>query len=781
MVRAQAAPAASISLSRRNDMALSTTFELADSLRETGLLSQGQIGKLTSELLPNLSEDPQELAYALVQRGWLTSYQAEQSLQGMTRQLVLGGYRLLEPLGAGGMGQVFKAWQKRLNRIVALKLIRPELMEQNPAAVRRFKREALAVAQLNHPNIVSIYDFDEADGTHFIVLEYVDGPDLERLVQENGPLPVSLACDFVRQAALGLQHAHEAGLVHRDIKPGNLLIARSATAPRSGATDAGAGWAQGLVKILDMGLARMESLFEAKSSLTREGAMMGTPDYCSPEQARDAGSADIRADLYSLGCTLYFLLSGRPPFPDGSMVEKLLKHQNDEPLPIEHLRPDTPPAVCAVVRQMMAKDPAQRPQLPIELAEKLAEVVGASNAEAESASYSRLPPTQMGAIIPLIPAETPLPAAQDTHDAVSVLPPLPPRPLSPSRTGTTTRPNADSAVPPPVQVVTAGSLKPRASDEEMLPSEDMIPPAQKSSVLRGHNGPVMGLAFSSDCKLLATGGVDATLHVWSLGKEPREVAVLQEPRLGDVHVVAFAPNGQYVISGSASINARMWRWNFRESVDRDRTPLEGPSFSDALTFSPDGQNLASAVGSSIWLWNCADVPPRKRTVMKNQTGDVKSLVFTPDNKHLISGDSGGMIQYWKLGWLGTRPGNTLAAHRAGISCLAFSRDGLLLASAGADRTVRIWDGNGAGPKEQSVLRGLKGTVRQMLFLPDEQLLLTVCDGGQIVLWQWAAGQREFEWKLEQPMICALALASDGSLLAAGSTDGTATLYDLVPD
>src|SRR5262245_63515 len=169
-------------------MVPSTSYELAESIRQADLLKPAQIAKLAAELLPSLSEDPQELAFALVQRGWLTSYQSEQALQGNAQQLTIGGYQLLAPLGAGGMGQVFKAWQMRLSRTVALKLIRPELLKESPGAVRRFKREALAVAQLSHPNIVAIYDADEANGTHFIVLEYVDGPDLERLVRNGGPL-----------------------------------------------------------------------------------------------------------------------------------------------------------------------------------------------------------------------------------------------------------------------------------------------------------------------------------------------------------------------------------------------------------------------------------------------------------------------------------------------------------------------------------------------------------------------------------------------------------------
>src|SRR5260370_922331 len=154
-------------------MVPTTASALAETLRLEGLLSRAQVVKV-AEMLTGLSDDPQELAFALVQRGWLTSYQAEQALEGKSKQLVLGGFHLLSPVGAGGMGQVFKAWQKRLNRTVALKLIRPELLEANPSAARRFRREALAVAQLSHPNIVVIYDFDQADGTYFIVMEYVD-------------------------------------------------------------------------------------------------------------------------------------------------------------------------------------------------------------------------------------------------------------------------------------------------------------------------------------------------------------------------------------------------------------------------------------------------------------------------------------------------------------------------------------------------------------------------------------------------------------------------------
>ncbi len=270
----------------------------------------------------------------------------------------LGGYEILEPLGEGGMGRVFKARHGRLNRVVALKVIRTEQLA-NPNALRRFQREARAAARLAHPNIVQIYDAAEADGTHFLVMEYVAGEDLAELVRTRGPLPVSLAGHYARQVGLALQHAHERGLVHRDIKPANLLLSADGTQ----------------VKILDMGVARFLQPDETDlpaGELTQTGAVMGTPAYLAPEQARDARRVDIRGDIYSLGCTLYQLLSGQAPFRGESFAELVLAHQLLEPLPLDEVRPDVPPEVQAVLRKLMAKRPEDRYQTPAEVVEALA-------------------------------------------------------------------------------------------------------------------------------------------------------------------------------------------------------------------------------------------------------------------------------------------------------------------------------------------------------------------------------------------------------------------------
>ncbi len=318
-------------------------------LREGPLLRPGQRGEL-----PRLQEsftEPRGLARELLKRDWLTPFQVNQLFQGRAGDIVLGPYLLLERLGEGGMGAVFKARHQIMDRIVALKLIRKDRLA-DPEAVRRFHREIRAAAQLTHPNIVTAHDADQAGDTHFLVMEYVEGTDLRKLVKQRGPLPVAEACEYVRQAALGLQHAHERGLVHRDIKPANLLL--TAQNPT--------------VKILDMGLARLHQAGEQTAGdLTKEGAVMGTPDYMAPEQARESHTVDIRADLYSLGCTLFYLLTGQPPFPGGTLGQKICKHQLEPPPALEERRPGLPPALGALLRRLLAKKPEERYQTPAEV------------------------------------------------------------------------------------------------------------------------------------------------------------------------------------------------------------------------------------------------------------------------------------------------------------------------------------------------------------------------------------------------------------------------------
>jgi serine/threonine-protein kinase len=350
-------------------MVIKTVASLLDALRQNRLLEPVQLEETVSTLACKFAE-PRALAGELVRRDWLSPYQVNQIFPGKGCDLLLGSYVLVERLGEGGMGQVFKARHWKLGHTVALKLLRKEQVS-NPDMVRRFYREVRAATQLDHPNIVRALEADEAGGVHFFIMEYAEGTDLGRLIKKGGPLPADRACDYARQVALGLQHAQEKGLVHRDIKPQNLLLTKK----------------EATVKILDMGLARLAPGDEAgdySTTITYEGMFMGTADYIAPEQAREAHGVDIRADLYSLGCTLYYLLTAKVPFPGGTRVDKVIRHEIEEPVPVERLRPDLPAAVAEVVRRLMAKRVQDRFQTPAEAAAALA-------VACQAAAYSKPP------------------------------------------------------------------------------------------------------------------------------------------------------------------------------------------------------------------------------------------------------------------------------------------------------------------------------------------------------------------------------------------------------
>jgi serine/threonine protein kinase len=317
-------------------------------------------------------------------------------------------YRVLELLGSGGMGRVYKAEHRLMERLVALKVINRNIMD-NPAAVERFRREVKTAARLSHPNIVTAFDAEQVQDWHFLVMEFVEGQSLDRFVQQRGRLPVAEACDYVRQAALGLQHAWERGMVHRDIKPQNLMRTP-----------------HGQIKVLDFGLARFLAEGKSGSALTQFGMVMGTPDYIAPEQAHDSRAADTRSDIYSLGCTFYYLLTGRVPFPEGSTLQKLMAQVEKAPTPLVRLRRDVPPAVVGIVERMMAKDPARRFQTPAEVARELGSVTIAAPA-APTAEYvppESLPGRAAPPAVDLSPShrETPPKAVEDKTIPIDVEP-----------------------------------------------------------------------------------------------------------------------------------------------------------------------------------------------------------------------------------------------------------------------------------------------------------------------------------------------------------------------
>lgn len=318
-------------------------FDFVEQLTTSGLLSREEVEQYLADTAANESSTVEDIAKELVKAGKLTKLQAQLAYYGKAKSLVMGSYVIQEKLGEGGMGQVFKARHKRMKREVALKVLASKFVK-DANALKRFHREVEAAARLTHPNIVTAYDADEAHGTHYLVMEYVRGQDLGEIVKKAGPLPVSKAVDCVLQAARGLAYAHEQGIVHRDIKPSNLLLDD-----------------KGTVKILDMGLARFDEGSGAdvsEAGLTGTGTLMGTVDYMAPEQAMDSKTADHRADIYSLGCTLYYLITGSAVYPEDTVMKRIMAHQNAQP---PHL-PVSDAQLKAVFTRSVAKNPDDRIQ-----------------------------------------------------------------------------------------------------------------------------------------------------------------------------------------------------------------------------------------------------------------------------------------------------------------------------------------------------------------------------------------------------------------------------------
>jgi serine/threonine protein kinase len=318
-------------------------------LAEARLVHQDRFHELVDRLSTESGPpDVARVAHELVRSGMLTAYQAAAIYQGKGNGLLIGPYTVLDKLGAGGMGMVFKAIHRDHGWVVALKLLPPSYSRRSRAIVERFRREAEALAKIQHPNIVCSFEgVKEVDGVYFLVMEYVEGRDLKFLVEKVGVLPVSQAIDCLIQTANGLQSAHSLGIIHRDIKPANLMLD-----------------GRGTVRILDFGLARVtlpDSWIDVENDETSTGLHMGTIPYMSPEQADDSERADARSDIYSLGCTLYFLLAGRPPYTGRTWSEVFLAHRQS-PIPsLKAARPSVPSHLEELFTRMLAKEPTNRP------------------------------------------------------------------------------------------------------------------------------------------------------------------------------------------------------------------------------------------------------------------------------------------------------------------------------------------------------------------------------------------------------------------------------------
>ncbi|MGE3807204.1 MAG: protein kinase, partial [Gemmataceae bacterium] len=817
-------------------MTIDSVDSLIEQLRDSGLLDSAQLEELSR--LSAVYGDPRVLARELMERGWLTPYQVNQLFQTDRQQLVLGPYILLEKLGSGGMGQVFKARHKLMKRIVALKVIRKDRLG-DANAVNRFLREIEASAQLAHPNIVTAYDADQVGDTLLLAMEYVQGTDLSRMVKQNGPLPIEQACAYARQAALALQHAHERGLVHRDIKPHNLLVS----------------FTEGKVKVLDMGLARLHgSVSDAETSegLTQTGAVMGTPDYISPEQARHA-RVDIRSDIYSLGCSLYHMLTGRVPFTGKSLTEKLLSHQLDIPEPIDRIRPEIPLELGLVVERMMAKKPEERYQTPGEAAHAL-EPFG--YLPGRGAITLKMPGSSSEVLLSSVGRARQAPA--DLKELVVT-----------ARSAVRRHPrriliglgglalfialvlwlglsDVKNRIPPQEQfswqpkelVMVLGEHRLRhayairrvaySPNGKLLATcsttmFDMMvrvfdaQTRQEYRVLEGHKDEVRCIAFAGDSRTLISAGEDNVIKVWDV-QSGNEVATLYGHK-GIINDLCFARDGRTFASASQDGTVRLWTLN----VPTSKHLFEVKGQATGVAISRDG-TLAVAVQKDnttafiqlFSLLNGAeigvieDIPP----------GSLQSLRISKDGRYLAFGHSSATVKVWELpgrteyASISAYQGNALDFSFTGdllaiggaiqgqvgeillwnipekqevgrldgnmrqVACVAFSPDRVTLASGSFDGLLQLWDL--PNRKERTPLQGYRFAMRSVAFSPDGRSILAGDDEGGIHLWDLDTlkDRNHLQLVRQRRGVGAVDFSNDGTIMATGDQTGTVRLWDV---
>jgi eukaryotic-like serine/threonine-protein kinase len=738
-----------------------------------------------------------QLCGELVQRGWVTPYQQAQLLSGNGDKLIVGSYRIQAPLGEGGMGVVYKAIQPKLDRVIALKVIRPQVLAARPEVLSRFHREAKAIAQLNHPNLVILFDADEVNGTHFIAMEYVEGQTLEKMVRTQGPMSIRQACEYMRQAALGLQHSCEVGLVHRDIKPSNILVSQKALSggnssmrmPRptlvtlrdrsrmvQGAASSGKQmqhWGQ--VKILDMGLARLtEGLDDDKPTpeytpLTRAGALLGTPDFISPEQARDARQVDIRADIYSLGCSFYYILTGKPPFAGGTDVQKLIRHQTEKPYPIEELRPGIPPEVIQILARMMEKRPDDRYPTPRHLSDALEQFLNPAvpHTPVPSAPVAETPPIAETPV-PQSPRTGPPAPSQAPTPATNIIPEAFPNPIA--------CPMKDTM---PMPAGLAEALAIDASGNTRPAGPAALPVTRARVQLPAHPGVVSGIAFSPDGRHLATCGVEGRVRLWDVsGPSAREVATFPRPE-AEFHSVTFAPHDNFLaVGGTVKGTSHVWRWDWKDGRVGEWGAYRGDKATvPVLEFAPTGRRFAATIGPFVVAWKLNGRRAGTGEILKGHGGPVRALAWAPSGNRVASGGDSKNIVIWGFGWFGPSQRAKFRSHTDMVNGLSFSPDGSRLAAAGA-KSVVVWDANNPRRDTSITLEGHTEQVRYVRYLPDSTLI-SIDQVGHVIMWDAPAGLAMAEFQLSDRMATTVAVSADGKRIATGSPDGRVAIFETV--
>jgi WD40 repeat protein/tRNA A-37 threonylcarbamoyl transferase component Bud32 len=814
-------------------MLRTATDPFVDAIRKHHLLDAGKIQELL-QVAGELGSDAHRLAQHAIQRNWLTPYQINQLMQGKGANLQMGPYVLLDRLGQGGMAVVFKARHRLIDRLVAIKLIRPDLLKDK-GAVARFRREVQAAALVSHPNIVLAYDADEVGGVHFFAMEYVDGITLAHLVKTRGALPISVACDYIRQATSGLAHVHEKGLVHRDIKPSNLMLTKSHGEPPVG-----------VIKILDLGLARVQISDSTEGTdITRAGVVIGTPEFLAPEQAVDPHAADIRADLYSLGCTFYLLLTGQVPFPGGSAIEKLFKHRLEQPRPVEELREDIPPSVADIVEKLMAKKPEDRFQNPAELlvafktlslappTSPFLDLGGPTYTGNGAAAATRNGRASAHTVKRAKPKTRPMRTlkglglwhrrwfrfalagfvsllligagcwlmyrAFDAPAAVERKPLTPDEAMQQSLSKLIARsenPRSDARqlrqdlvdfrttyLTSPSRSRAAELLGPLPSPLDLLNGQSVPNDLRFISQAGGdlvlalgdtrfrHGGSVWSLAISPDGKSIVTGGDDRMVYQWDAGNGNRQRA-FTGPN-APITSLAWSADGKTVAVGSHDWTARL----LDMTSGKEKKLLQHGGNVRAVAISPDSKLVATGAGPDagkpngpIRLW---DMDGKELFRLEGHNGPVIALAFAPNGPWLASGGEDKTIRLWDLHH--KKEIANLGGHQGAVHTLAFSADGHTLASGSGDKTLRLWD---VGQRKERIgARDLGHGVGGVAFVPKSSLIVVTTHDGSTRLIDFTNGQEKHFFH-QHGGGTVVAVNPEGQVAFTGAFDGAMRIWDL---
>ncbi|HKB04844.1 MAG TPA: serine/threonine-protein kinase [Gemmataceae bacterium] len=730
-----------------------TTREFLALLRKSGLVDARTIAQLFPDD-DSLPPNPRKCAIGLVKRGVLTHYQGSMLLAGKYRGFTIGPYVIQGLIGEGGMGIVYLARHKSLDRRVALKVL-PAEHARDDLSMQRFLREARAAAALDHPNIVRLYDIGQEEGLHFLVLEYVEGTNVQSMLNTSGPLHYAKAAQYVAQAAAGLAHAHQKGFVHRDIKPANLMATRN-----------------GNVKILDMGLAR--SVRDESDNLTGlrgQTGFTGTPDFISPEQLLGE-PVDERTDVYSLGATLFALLTGSPPFP-GTTTQKFAQHQMKDPAELlATLHDKAPPELADAVVKMMAKKKDDRYQSAQEVIDALmpwlpdspdGDVVedGTSTADLPTAGvWARVVQTwrQIPASWRSLPAERKrkLLLIGSSVGAIALVGGL---------------------------ALAFGTGGKNAAHAQMTATGEPTPGSQPLPV---HMAAVNDMAIARDGRIAAVDGA-GHLVVWdpTTGQPVRSIPVRPGSKLNGC---VPTPDGRHIIIVGERMPVLVVDWESGRSVqelaghaDTTLGVAVSPSGRDLLTCGTDGVVLHRdlATGTEIRRFEFG-------------AKQVWAVTFSADGTKMAaccgrgpSDDESYLIRVWETAT--GRETHRLAGHTRDVRWVSFRPDGQSLASAGFDGTIRLWDL--ADGRDTRTIPAHGGFAERVFYLPGGKRLVScggplpnstvTGEGGALKVWDADTGQEVRSWRGEEATgLISLALTPDGIRAATGSRDKAVRLWQL---